>query len=174
MKKYLNREETNDILLLLDMGGRIRDMAEGWQKRGNLPAKEAGKLKAAATHIEKVGELILSCLPMDMLIKIRRSALRYQMVLVEKPKSKLAEELRRIQDREEKVDCNVDALEGLAEMALLSCCAPCMRKTPEEKLSCPGRDIFFGLGIPMCDENAPEGVCPWDCGNGGAESGENV
>ena len=78
MKKYLNREETNDILLLLDMGGRIRDVA------------------------------------------------------------------------------------------------PCMRKTPEERLSCPGRDIFFGLGIPMCDENAPEGVCPWDCGDGGIRNEQNL
>ena len=63
MKKYLNREEINDVLILLDMAGRMRDMAEGWHKRGNLPAKEAGKLKSAATYMEKVGDLILSCLP---------------------------------------------------------------------------------------------------------------
>lgn len=162
MKTYLNRQETSDLILLMEIGARARDFADGWKSRDMITSKEAGAIRQAATLIGNVSEVILNRQPLDMLLKLRKSADAYRLDLVKKPMTAREEAEYQKSTEERVIPCRVDMLDGLAEMALISCCSPCMRGTEEERLSCPGRDVFFGLGIPMFDENAPKGVCPWE------------
>lgn len=161
MKTYLNREEINGINTLLALTDEADTIANEWDKRGNLTFTERKYLRTANTMLRKTIKEIFDRIDTAMKQKITRTASEWRVCCL--PKDSLESYQKRIEaeNTETGVWCRNDAFDGLAEMALIGCCAPCI-VPPDSRETCICRKSFLELGVPAYDERPEEGVCPYE------------
>ena len=161
MKNYLNRQEQNDMMTMLTLAGHCEDIVDGWDGRGNLAAPERKDLRTAKTLIMKAAKSIMKRLDIVQKQKLLRTADEWQVMCV--PKDSAGQYRKRIEEDNKDLGiwCSEEALGGMAEMALIGSCCPCVKEEGERE-SCMCRQAFAELGIPPFTDSPADGICPYD------------
>lgn len=161
MKAYLNRQERVQMAKLICVNQAAGDIIREWTEHDNLTKDEGKYLRMGCTFIEKAAAAIIKRLGAEEAHNLIRSARELK---IEVQPRETKEAYRRRLKKEAADDgiwVTVPALDNLAEMAMYAC-SPCRWHTAEGKAACTGRAAYLALGIPVFDNNPPDGVCPWE------------
>lgn len=161
MKRYLNRQEQEDIVYLSAFIGQLQDMAsrDGNKKQPMMDKNVSGWLKrvAALAHNQVLCPIVDGLEP-----HARQQALRAakgnKIYCAPNERADLFLERLKAEQTEEQCLINVNTFQDVLEMALYAC-DPCKCKTEEERENCSGRLAFLALDVPVYDENAMG--CPY-------------
>lgn len=152
MKRYLNRAEKQEVLVL---GGIAQTLEEQAVKNRKLGRNSRAKwLKTASTYTSKVLREIMQPLS-DEQAKI---------VIAEAERSKIyavkQSEVDKIERCRVRQDVPVDYIYGLAKAVIEGPCINC-QLAGKDAQECEARAIMLKIDVPVYDENPPDGVCPY-------------
>lgn len=159
MKTYWNRKETESVLGAFAAMECLREFKEGWGERGELTEEEAEKFGEAWERVNEGLTLMCERVDRGTQEKVLRSSSQYRVMLAPVEGRSFAVEA----EKELGGECayvTVEALSKLAELALEACCGPCICKGNQG--ACRARGAFLELEVPPFNENAADGVCPYE------------
>lgn len=155
MKKYLNKQQKMDVIILGVFGDKVREISKTWGERNNLTSKEKKALNTAGTLLVNTFNNI--GLRMDDYVtdQILREAVNTQVICVPREQGKIMMEKAKQEKAEEEVVVSIDTLFDLAELALVDCTTNCKKDVK----SCTTRHVLMTLDIPMICYEHP--ICPY-------------
>lgn len=153
--RYLNRD---DKTAAVTIGGVAAYLEQRAEKERQLGRKERAKyLKMATAWASKALQDYVQPLADEQARLVIREAQR-SIVGVYTPSEAAA--------RRRQVDTTMTVLvEDLYDLAVAvqeEACYKCT-KTGRERAECPARRVMLALDIPVYDDKAPEGECPYRC-----------
>ena len=163
MKTYLNREEQEDLIYISGFIGHLKDFVERDSKKKNpvLSSAASGWCKRIASlTYSQILKPIVSNLDQKAIQQLRRSVNNSRIICLPNERADVYLARAKKEMTEEDMIINVETFNDCIEMALYAC-NPCKWKTEEERKNCSGRTAFMALNVPVYDENAPAGVCPY-------------
>lgn len=158
MKRYLNKEERTDVVVL---GGFVSWLEE---KIPQLSASHANikevrrKLKTAKTLAYQAMEAIMQ--PLDVQEAAKTVAESRKMKVVTKYRDEAMREFKDFQQADDVTALKTDDYLDIVELTIEGHCKTC-RLTGDQAESCNVRRIFIETDIEPPDQYAPVGKCPY-------------
>jgi len=160
MKTYLNADERSAIVILAVVHEKALAIMEKFQN--NLTSKERQYLKTATTDIQKAMQMIFARLGNLEYQRVMQTAKHLEVSVMPKENAKMWKKRVTKEIKEEGCFVDFDTLYDLAEVTIGTSCTPCMYKTAEEREGCALKRLYLSLEIPVADEYAKNGDCPYD------------
>lgn len=146
-QRYLNRKEKTLAVVLASMSETLVKTATEQRDHG-YPAR-AKRLRTAATNLDGVLKDMVAPLDDAQIGIILAEAARSSVVCYTK-----SEAAARKDEPQQRV--LIDDIYDLAQAVIEGACCGCAGDKP-----CQAKDILLKLGIPVFDDSAPAGVCPY-------------
>lgn len=150
MKKYFNRQEREQMIIIALMHSQIGDILEHWKKAGNLTKPEHKNLKTAHTYILKFMDEIYSRYDQKEVKRIIRDLKTKKLALLYESRARV---LLDNENTEIELQTNQETIEDIAEGIIDGFCVKCKRKDYEE---CNVREFLFISDIEKFDPTAKE------------------
>ena len=151
-KRYLNKAERSEALILGGISETLDKFAVTARELGRK--EQAKRLKTAATHVQRVLEMMVQPLSDEQADIVMRDAARSNIIAVRGSEADLLERKRKFQD------VPTDYVYGLARAVVETACQDCKLRG-KAAAECEARQAMLKIGVPVYDEHAPEGVCPY-------------
>lgn len=152
-KRYLNSEEKTDILRLITFHVNLQIMVDKWVKL-NKDKESVKYLKMARSLMEKVTDIVVS--PLDELEKQKIVDFAQKLDVIVTYKAEAKKEMERMLKFDDTLPVCSEDLYDIMEV-----CGEYCRLLCTNEGECKARDIMIRLDVPVANECAEKGVCPY-------------
>jgi len=157
MKNYLNKHEKNQVLTIASFVSFFNDLADEWEKL-DRDSKPIGNMRRARTRAQRVLDYLFEEIDGEQKKKMVEQLSK--MELVARYKDQAAREYKKMQKLEDVTPVDTDDLFDIANTALNYCIKKCTN-TGKEVENCVNRKLFLKYDIPVLDDKAKAGKCPY-------------